>query len=171
MIDNTPQKVTGLCTPENAGIYPEALPLIRLFGRSEPDLQHVWGDPNYRSSDEGPIHAIHVICRNMIESRCLLWPQLMENREASQIAGWEKERRDAQLALDQVFQQLGNIRVEMGSDGTRKLTRKGFLSFESKGKRKKDFAYAFIYALVGLLSKLMDPEWDGEEGEDGEIAF
>ncbi len=171
MIDNTVQKVTGLCTPENAGIYPEALPLVRLFGRSEPDLQHVWGDPKYRLSDEGPIHAIHVICRNMIESRCLLWPQLMEDRLPAQVATWEKERRDAQAALDNVFHQLGNIRVAMGSDGNRKLTSKGFLAFESKGKRKKDFAYAFIYALVGLLSKLMDPDWDGEGAGDGEIAF
>lgn len=168
--DNLSQKVIGLCTRENAHLYPEASPIVHLFGRGDPDLQHVWGEERFRQSDEGPIHAIHVQLRNMIESRCLSWPLLAENRSPSEMAGWEAERKGVQVFLDQVFQQLGHIQVMVDKDGTARNSKRGFLMFEAKGKRKKDGAYAFLYALVAMLSLILDPDWEDSDEDAGMVA-
>ena len=163
--DNQMHNVTGLCRRENAHLYPEALPIVHLFGRQDPDLQHVWGEERFRQSDEGPIHAIHVRLRNIMESRGIAWPALAENRSAAELAKWEPERRGVQVFLDQVFQQLGHVQVMVDKDGTPRVSKRGFLMFEAKGKKKKDGAYAFLYSLVGLLSLILDPDWEGEDEE------
>jgi hypothetical protein len=158
-------KVTGLCTQESAHQSPEAAPLVHLFGRSDPQLQHVWGEERFRQSDEGPIHAINTELRNMIESRSIAWPALASARIPEEMAKWEPERRGSQVCLDLVFEQLGAIRVMVDAEGNPKLTKRGFLSFEAKGKKKKDGAYAFIYSLVAMLSLLMDPDFEDEDEE------
>ena len=47
------------------------------------------------------------------------------------------------------------------------MTKRGFLMFRAEGKRKKDLAYATLYALSALLSLLMDPEFHEADEDAG----
>lgn len=165
--DGRLQHVTGICTPEAAHLYPQARPILTPFARGAAELAPVWGEDRFRNSDEGIIEAIHRTAQAMFASGSFIFPPPPEDRSPAELAGLDAEQRMAVLALSVVMQQLLSIKVVVGPDLAPRVTKRGFLMFRAEGKRKKDLAYAWLYALAGLLSLLMDPEFHEEEDESG----
>lgn len=157
------QQVTGLCTPEDAFLYPEARPILLPFSRGSRELDPVWGQERFRNSDEGIIEAIHRQVQSMFYSSSIMWPAALDERPASEVALFSAEQKMALNALSIVSGQLLSIKTVTGSDGSPKMTKRGFLMFRAEGKRKKDLAYAFLYSIVAVLSLLMDEEFHEDD--------
>jgi hypothetical protein len=85
--------------------------------------------------------------------------------------GMGRQEREAQEWLDRAWGQFGSVRIRAEKDGRAKLTSNGFHSFEAKGKRKKDLAYAALYAFIGIISLITDPEVGGGESADDEDMY
>jgi hypothetical protein len=79
----------------------------------------------------------------------------------------DHESRQALAVLSTALHQFLSIKVVVGPDLAPRMTKRGFLMFRAEGKRKKDLAYAALYALTALLSLLMDPEFHEDEAEAG----
>lgn len=163
--DGRNHRVTGLCTPESAHAFPQAQPILTPFARGASELAPVWGEDRFRNSDEGIIEAIHRVAQAMFASGSILWPAPQEDRPSNEVAAMDAEQRMALLALTVTLSQFLSIKVVVGPDLAPRVTKRGFLMFRAEGKRKKDLAYAALYALAGLLSLLMDPEFHEEEEE------
>lgn len=163
--DGRPQRVTGICTPQTANLYPQAMPILVPFQRSSVDLVNVWGSERFLISDEGPIEAMHRLAQGLFASGSILWPSASEDRPPVEVEMMDAEQRMSMLALTVAMQQLLSIKVVVDGDGAPRVTKRGFLTFQAEGKRKKDLAYAFIYSLAGIMSLLMDPDFH-EEDED-----
>ena len=161
--DGQYHRVTGLCTQESAHLYPQASPVLVPFARGSIDLAHVWGEERYRSSDEGPIEAIHRIAQGLFASGSVLWPSPVDDRPPAEMAAFDAEQAAALRVLSSALAQFLSIKVVVGADLAPRLTKRGFLMFRAEGKRKKDLAYAALYGLSALLSLLMDPEFHEDE--------
>ncbi len=165
--DGKTQRVTGICTPETAHLYPQAQPVLVPFARGSVDLSDVWGEDRFRSSDEGIIEAIHRVAQNLFASGSLLWPAPQEDRTSLEMESLDPEQRMALTVLSTALQQFLSIKVVVGPDLAPRMTKRGFLMFRAEGKRKKDLAYAALYSLAALLSLLMDPEFHEDEEDAG----
>ena len=122
----------------------------------------VWGEDRFRISDEGPIEAIHRIAQGMFASGSVLWPQVVDDRPAADLAACDPEQRQALAALSLCLSQFLSIKVVVGADLAPRITKRGFLTFTAEGKKKKDLAYAALYGLSALLSLLMAPDFHEE---------
>jgi hypothetical protein len=169
--DGKSQKVTGICTPETAHVYPSARPILTPFSRGASELACVWGEERFRSSDEGIIEAIHREAQAMFARGGTLWPAAMDERPPSEQANFDSEQKMALQTLTIVMQQLLTIKVVVGPDLSPRMTKRGFLMFRADGKRKKDLAYAYLYSLAGILSLLMDPEFHEDEESEGSCCM
>lgn len=167
-IDGIRRRVTGLCTVEAAHLYPAALPLLVPFSHGSYELAHVWGEDRFRKSGEGIIEAMHRIMQGLVASQSIVWPAFADERSPAELAAMDAEQRQALAALETACRQLASIKVVIGSDKEPKLTKAGFLMFRAEGKRKKDLAYAALYGLMGLLSILLDPEWQEQDESDSD---
>lgn len=165
--DGATRKVTGLCTPETAHLYPQAQPILASFSRGSGDLAVVW-EERFRSSDEGIIEAVHRIAQGMFASGSIQWPALMEDRPQVELETYDHETRLALAALSTALLQFLTIKVVVGADLTPRITKRGFLMFTAEGKKKKDLAYATLYSLVALLSLLMDPDFHEDDANSGQ---
>ena len=165
--DGALHRVTGLCTPPSAHLYPQAQPILTPFTRGAVELSPVWGEDRFRNSDEGIIEAIHRVAQAMFASGSILWPAPQEDRPAAELAAMDGEQRMALVALSVALQQFLSIKVVVGADLAPRVTKRGFLMFRAEGKRKKDMAYAALYSLAALLSLLMDPDFHEQEEESG----
>lgn len=170
--DGKTHRVTGLCTIENSSQYPEALPLVCRFTHGNPDLAVVWGEDRFRTSAEGIVEAAHRIARDMIDTGAFGWPATAEERNAADLEAMSPEERLALKFLEICGSQFPQIKTLLGKDGeTPKMTKNGFLMFKAEGKRKKDLAYAALYALVAVLSIIMDPDHEEETGDDAVMCL
>ena len=166
--DGKTQRVTGLCTPETAHLYPQAQPVLVPFARGSIDLAQVWGEERFRTSDEGIIEAIHRIAQGIFSSGSILWPTPLDDRTSNELAAdFDPEQTAALRVLSSALSQFLSIKVVVGPDLAPRLTKRGFLMFRAEGKRKKDLAYAALYALTALLSLLMDPEFHEDDEDAG----
>lgn len=162
VIDGKEQTVTGLCSVEHAGIYPEALPILVPFTHGSTDLANVWQEDRYKSSAEGPVEAMHRIMRDYVESGAIEWPASEDDRPVSDLAALTAEQRTTLKYLTMAQREFLTIKVVLDKNGSPKITKNGFLTFTADGRKKKDMAYANLYALMGLLSFLMDPDFEDE---------
>ncbi len=137
------------------------------FARGSQDLAEVWGEDRFRTSDEGIIEAIHRVAQNMFASGCLLWPSPQDDRPPAEMEAMDAGQRMALTVLSTALTQFLSIKVVVGHDLAPRMTKRGFLMFRAEGKRKKDLAYAALYALAALLSLLMDPEFHEDDENAG----
>lgn len=165
-IDGMIKQVSGLCTVENAHLYPGAEPILVKFSHGSPELAPVWEEEKFTKSSEGPIEAMHRVAQGLIESGSILWTPFEDELPPSELAAMDAEERKALAALEIACRQIAGIKVVIGPDKEPKLTRRGFLTFRAEGKRKKDLGYAALYGLVALLSLLKDPDWEAEEAAE-----
>lgn len=163
--DGTTHRVSGICTPESSHIFPHARPILTPFQRGAVELAPVWGEDRFRNAEEGIIEAIHRVAQAMFATGSILWPASQDDRPPAEVEAMDAEQRMALLSLTVALQQFLSIKVVVGPDLAPRITKRGFLSFRAEGKRKKDLAYASLYALAGLLSVLLDPEFHEDEDE------
>ena len=78
----------------------------------------------------------------------------------------DPEQRQALFALSAAINQFLAIKVVVGPDLAPRVTKRGFLQLRAEGKRKKDLAYAALYALCALLSLLLDPDFHDADDPD-----
>jgi len=107
-------------------------------------------------------HAEEGFNHVMFASGSVLWPQVVDNRPAGDLAACEPEQRQALAALSLCLSQFLSIKVVVGADLAPRITKRGFLTFTAEGKKKKYLAYAALYGLTALLSLLMDPDFHEE---------
>lgn len=170
--DGREQQVTGLCRPEDAGLYPGASPILLEWGKGSTDLAHAWHEPRYCISDDGIVEAIHRQALEMFTSQSILLPPPPDEIPRKILEAMSREERDALVFIDLMVRQLVNIRVQMvtrNGEEVEKTSRNGFKSFQAIGK--KDLAYACLYGLAGLLSMIHDPEFSATEAEDSCMAM
>jgi len=177
LIDGMVRRVTGLCTPETAHEYPQAQPIVLRFARGAPELMPVWEEARFIQSDEGIIESIHRTMQGMFASGGYLWPADADDRPNSELAAMDPETREALRYLEIARNQFATIATIVGrnklsgSDAEPLLTKRGFLRFDTAGKKKKDLAYATIYSVAGMLSLLKDPEFLEADGPDGGMSL
>jgi len=164
------QGVVGLCEWGMEHVYPSCLPIIQEFKPTAPRLLHTW-DPGFTRGMDGLVDNMHRKMRDAFETRTVAWPATAEMRGAAGMRGMGRKEREAQEWLDRAWGQFGSVRIRAEKDGRAKLTSNGFHSFEAKGKRKKDLAYAALYAFIGIISLITDPEVGGGESADDEDMY
>lgn len=161
--------VTGLCDWGLAHQFPGCRGIIQEFTPNAPRIRHVWDD-NFAASFDGIIENMHRMMRSAFENRTLLWPMTMQERGPAHTARWERRRREMLAWMDVAYSQFGTVRFRTEKDGRPHMTRNGFHSFEAKGRRKKDFAYAACYGFIALISLLTDPDFADDDGGDDDGA-
>jgi hypothetical protein len=171
--DGAYHQVTGLCQPEQSGSYPEASPLVIKWGKGSVDLAHAWSEEKYLATDDGIVEAIQREAQNLFASRSILWPLAPDKMTTRELEALSPEQRNSLLKIDVAFKQLLGIQVKTltrNGEEVPLVTRNGFLSFTSRGK--KDCAYAALYGLAAMLSLLNDPNFDpGSAQEEECMAF
>jgi hypothetical protein len=167
LIDGQLQKVTGICQPQDSGLYPEAAALLMKWAKGSVDLAHVFEEEKYLATDDGIVEAIHLETQAMFASNSIMWPLAPDDIPANVRGTLSKEQLRSMQDIEETFKQFINIKVEtVVKDGEQvpRRNRTGFLSFTATGK--KDLAYASIMGLAGLLSLLKDPDFQESEGQD-----
>lgn len=170
LIDGVSAETQGLCLWGMEHEYPEAQAIVSMFQPTSPRLLHVW-DPGFERSTDGVIDNMHRKMQAAFQTRTVAWPARAEERGAAGMKKLNARQKRMLARLDEAYAQFGSIRYKTDKDGEAKMTSNGFHSFEAKGKRKKDIAYAALYGFIGLISLISDPEVDhggrGEDDDDG----
>ncbi len=166
LIDGVARKgVVGLCEWGMEHEYPGCRGIVQEFKPTAPRLLHVW-PPGFEAGMDGITDAMHRAMRDAFETRTVAWPARLEDRGKLGVKSFNRHQLDALKWLDAAYGQFGSVRFKTEKDGRAKLTQKGFHSFEAKGKRKKDLAYAALYGFIAILSLISDPETVGGDGDD-----
>jgi hypothetical protein len=165
--DGRVHQVTGLCKPEDSGIYPEAMPIMIPWGKGSSDLAHAWQEPRFLSSDDGIVEAIHLKAQEMFYGQQLRWPMSPDDWGKKELQALGEEERRSLMFLNMTLQQLVSIKTKMTTKNGEEVpvvTKQGFRSFTATGK--KDLAYAALYGLAGILSLIHDPELADRDSAD-----
>lgn len=165
--DGRYHQVTGLCRPEDVGLYPSASPILLKWSKGSSDLAHAFEEQRFLATDDGIVEAIHLKAQEMFYGQQIMLPPAPEDWPAKSLAALGREEREALGHIDTMVKQFVRIKVEMitkNGEEVPKLSKAGFRSFRAIGK--KDLAYAGIYGLAGLLSVIHDPELRHNLGND-----
>ena len=154
-IDGEWQTVRGLCTVDDTSEYPQADPVVALFSRGEFRLEHLW-DARAMAGDEGIVESAHTEFSRAFETNSLRWTPREEDLDMSYVQSLTREEREVLTSLEHVYQQVGKVKVVVDSSDKPKMTARGFRRFSSTGK--KDAAYSALYAYMGILAVLKNPE-------------
>jgi len=73
----------------------------------------------------------------MFASGSVLWPQVVDERPAGDLAACDPEQRQALAALSLCLSQFLSIKVVVGADLAPRITKRGFLTFTAEGKKKE----------------------------------
>lgn len=169
VFDGKQQVVTGLCRPEDSGLYPQASPILVKWAKGSTDLAHAWEEPRFLVSDDGIVEAIHLKAQEMFYGQQIQWPLSPDDwNKAAYNALGEEERRSL-MFLNMTLNQFHNIKVKMttrNGEDVPLVSKQGFRSFTAIGK--KDLAYAALYGLAGILSLINDPDYLPGETANGD---
>jgi hypothetical protein len=165
LIDLVEREVVPISTPDDV-FAGNAARILLLFRREY--LDQLW--PTLPPGVDALYDAAHRAFEEAIEHGEVAFPLPFNERPKAETEGWSVEQQWALKNLDAVREQLQHIEVAMKEDGaTLDLTRNGNRKFGSL--KKKDLAYAAMFAYVRFLVWLKTGEMEYAREGEGEVGF
>ncbi|HEX3800270.1 MAG TPA: hypothetical protein VH413_16360 [Verrucomicrobiae bacterium] len=142
---------------------PNVQQILTMYRRRDPGIQSLWP---HLAGEDVLYEAMHNVFQEAVVYQSVSWPKPYNERQREETLAWPEEKQWALRTLDAGRGQLVNLQVAVNQDGTFALTAKGAKQFSAGGK-KKDLAYAQIYAYVRFLVWLQMAEWEFADGAGG----
>jgi hypothetical protein len=137
--------------------------LLTMYRRRDPGIKLMWP---HLAGDDNLYEAMHLVFQEAVEHQVVTFPKPFNNRSREETAAWPEERQWALKTLDSAREQMVGIQVATMGDGSYALTGHSAKTFSS-GSKKKDLAYACIYAYVRFLVWLQLEEMDHQGASGG----
>lgn len=140
-----------------------------LFKRGDPGIDRVWAG---LAGDDVLVDMAHAEFREAIDAGLVAFPAPPEEWDRQSMALWPEEKVWALRNLAAVVSQLQAVVVATRDDGSYLFTRRNARQFSSR--KKKDLAYAALYAYVAFLCWLRGDgveEWSSAENQEGFYAW
>ena len=125
-------------------------------------------NPQYLTGDDGLLDSMHRRYQEAWVGQQVAVPFDYEDVPPEIRKTWTPQQIEASKGLQRMRQELGNVRVKLGKDGSKLTSSKGFSLFESS--KKKDAAYTGLYAFHAFLIWLSQTWQDGADEEDREFT-
>jgi hypothetical protein len=158
-VDTTVIPIASHADMERTG--PNAQFILTVFRPHDVGIEHLWVGVGHQDNLN---HAMHNVMQEAICYQRLAFPKPFNSRPGVETADWPEEKRWALIQLDRARDQLVDIQVATTGTGEFEMTGHGALKFSSA--KKKDMAYACIYAFVRFLVWLNMGELDYSDNEE-----
>ena len=155
-VENQTMQVVGLCDINQYNEHPLARPLVQRFTHGQMFLRTFLTDNWFRSA-EGIVEAMMRELKTLFRSQAInLFVPAEERKDLDTL---DATQLQSQRFFDRAIAQLLKMEYEVlpGPDRIAKRTNANYMKFFNRGK--KDDAYAFMYAICGLLSILNDENY------------
>ena len=160
-IDGVDRQCTPIATVDDRSVG-NAHFILTLFLRVY--LEPLW--PLLGPGVDSMLTAMHTAMQEAVEHAEVLFPLPFNERPRSTTEHWSAEQQWALKNLDAMRSQMLDIHVLTRDDGTELLTRNNAKQFVAS--KKKDLAYAGIYAYVRALLWLAAGELEFAGGQEGD---